>query len=184
MCQYYILTKLETTKFGYRRELHDRCTRQYTEMEISEQWISNQRRPIVTKGLLSKPWLKEIRAQVAEAFKEANVNAEEETTQPTDKNKQYKDSGRLEHQLTAENPELDKIKIEFYKALKEFEGKDPTIWYQIPKQKCSQKLATTITTVNRRYFQNIWNTTSPVSLNCITPFTRQQLPRRGCWGPG
>jgi hypothetical protein len=64
---------------------------------------------------------------VAEAFKEANVNAEEETTQPTDENKQYKDSGRLEHQLTAENPELDKIKIEFYKALKEFEGKDPTI---------------------------------------------------------
>jgi len=53
---------------------------QYPEMEISEQWIAGQRRAIVTKGLLSKPWLEKIRAQVAETFKEANVNAEEETT--------------------------------------------------------------------------------------------------------
>ena len=46
---------------------------------------------------------------------------------------------------TVENLELDKIKIEFYKALKEFEGTDPTIRHQIPKQKCSRKLATIIT---------------------------------------
>jgi len=44
-------------------------------MEISEQRIADQRRIIITKGLLSKPWLEEIRAQVAEIFKEANVNA-------------------------------------------------------------------------------------------------------------
>ena len=35
--QYYIITKLETIKIGYRRELHDRFTRQYPEREISEQ---------------------------------------------------------------------------------------------------------------------------------------------------
>jgi hypothetical protein len=33
----------------------------------------------------------------------------------------------LESPQTVENLKLDKIKIEFYKALKEFEGTDPTI---------------------------------------------------------
>ena len=94
-------------------------------------------------------WLEEIRAQVAEIFQEANVNAQEETTQPTNENEQKEDSRRLEHPPTAETPELDKIKMEFYKALKEFEGTDPTIQCQIPKQKCSRKLATIITTVNQ-----------------------------------
>jgi hypothetical protein len=37
MCQYYIITKLETQKIGYRRELHEKFMRQYPEMEISEQ---------------------------------------------------------------------------------------------------------------------------------------------------
>jgi hypothetical protein len=66
-------------------------------MEISEQRIADQRGAIVTKGLISKPWLEEIRAQVAENFKEAIVNSEEETTQPTDENEQKEDSRRLEH---------------------------------------------------------------------------------------
>jgi len=118
-------------------------------MEISEQRIADQRRAIVTKGLLSKPWVEEIGAQVAENFKEANVNSEEETTQPTDENEQKEDSRWLEHPPAAEHPELDKINIEFHKALKEIEGTDPTMQYQIPKQKCSRKLATIITTVNQ-----------------------------------
>jgi len=108
--------------------------RQYPEMEISEQRIADQRRAIVTTGLLSKPWLEEIRTQVAETFKEANVNSEKETTKPTDEVEQKEDSRRLEHTMSAENPELDKIKLELYKALKEFEGTDPTMRYQIPKQ--------------------------------------------------
>jgi len=54
----------------------------------------------------------------------------------------------VESPQTVENPELDKIKIEFYKALKEFEGTDPNTRYQIPKQKCSRRLATIITAVN------------------------------------
>ena len=86
---------------------------------------------------------------VAENFKAANVNSQKETTQPTDETEQKEGSQRLEHPPTAENPELDKIKIEFYKAQKEFERTDPTMRYQIPKQKCSRKLATIITTVNR-----------------------------------
>ena len=124
-------------------------TKQYPEMEISEQRMADQRRAIVTKGLLSKPWLEEIRAQVAETFKVTNVNTEEETTRPTDENEQKEESRSLENPQTAENPELDKIKAEFYKALKEFEGTEPTIRYQIPKQKCSRKLSTIITTINR-----------------------------------
>jgi copper(I)-binding protein len=48
-----------------------------------------------------------------------------------------------------ENPELEKIKIEFHKALKEFEGTDPAIRLQMPKQKCSRKLATIITATNQ-----------------------------------
>ena len=86
---------------------------------------------------------------MAEKFKEANVNSQKETTQPTDETEQNEDSQILEHPPTAENPELDKIKIEFYKAQKEFERTDPTVRYQIPKQMCSWKLATIITTVNR-----------------------------------
>jgi hypothetical protein len=87
MSHYYIITKLETIKIGYRRELYDMFTRQYPEMEISEQRIADQRRATVTRGLLSKPWLEEIRAQVAETF-QTNVNTDEETTQPTDTNRE------------------------------------------------------------------------------------------------
>jgi len=99
-----IITKLEIIKIGYRGELHDRFARQYPEMEISEQWIADQRRTIVTKGLLSNPWLEESRAQVAENFKEANVNAEEGTTQPTDEKEPWEDTRRLEQPPTAETP--------------------------------------------------------------------------------
>ena len=111
MCQYYITAKLESIKIGYRRELSDRFKRQNPEIEISEQRIANQGRAVVTKGLLSKPWLEEIRTQVAETFKEENVNSVEETTQPTEENEQKEDSRRLEQILTAENPEIDKTKI-------------------------------------------------------------------------
>ena len=38
---YYIITKLERIKIGYRRELRDRFKRQYPEMETSEQRIAN-----------------------------------------------------------------------------------------------------------------------------------------------
>jgi len=69
MSQYYIISKLESIKIGYRRELRDTFTRQYPKMKISKQRIADQGRAIVTKGLLSKPWLEEIRAQVAETFK-------------------------------------------------------------------------------------------------------------------
>ena len=62
---------------------------------------------------------------MGETFKEANIKTEEVTTQPTDENEQKEESRRLEHSPTAENPELHKIKMEFYKALKEFEGTNP-----------------------------------------------------------
>jgi hypothetical protein len=39
---------------------------------------------------------------VAETFKEANVNSEKETTQPTDEIKQKEDSQSLEHPPTSE----------------------------------------------------------------------------------
>jgi hypothetical protein len=134
MRQYYKITKLETIKIGYRQELHDRFTRQYPEMDVSKEQIANQRRATVAKNLLTKPWLEEIRAQVAETLKETtvkendqdseeNINTDTETTQPISENEQ-KEMQSLEGRQTVENPELDKIKIEFHKALKESEGTD------------------------------------------------------------
>jgi hypothetical protein len=78
--QYHTITKLETMKIGYRRKLHDRIMKEYTEMKISEQRIAEQRRAIVTKNLLSKPWFEEIKAQVAETLKATHVDTDEETT--------------------------------------------------------------------------------------------------------
>ena len=52
MNQYYLLTKLEAIKIKYIRELHDRFTRWYPELEISEQGIADRRRAIVITGLL------------------------------------------------------------------------------------------------------------------------------------
>jgi hypothetical protein len=60
---------------------------------------------------------------VAENFKETNVNTEGEITQSID---DKEESRSLECPQTVENLELDKIKMEFYKELKEFEGTDPT----------------------------------------------------------
>jgi hypothetical protein len=93
MRQYCIITKLGTIKIGYRQELHDRFTRECPEMDVSEQRTADQLRAIVAKNLLTKPWLEEIRAQVAETLKETtvkendqdseeNINTDEETTQP------------------------------------------------------------------------------------------------------
>jgi hypothetical protein len=73
MRQYYIITKLEIIKIGYRQELHDKFTRQYPEMDVSEQRIADQRRAIVAKNLLTEPWLEEIRTQVAETLNETTV---------------------------------------------------------------------------------------------------------------
>ena len=92
---------------------------------------------------------------MAENFKGANVNSEKETIQPTDEIEQREDRRILEQPPTAENPELDEIKIEFYKALKEFEGTDPNMRCQIHKQMCSRKLATIITTVNQEILPEI-----------------------------
>jgi hypothetical protein len=116
----YIITKLETIKIGNRQELRDKFTRQYPEMDISEQQIADQQRAIVTKNLLTKPWLDEIRVQVAETVKETtikendqdseeNINTDEETAQPFSENEQ-KEKQSLESRQTVENPELDKIK--------------------------------------------------------------------------
>jgi hypothetical protein len=60
---------------------------------------------------------------VAKTFKERNVNTEEEITQSID---DKEESRNLESPQNAENLEVDKIKTEFYKALKEFEGTNPT----------------------------------------------------------
>jgi hypothetical protein len=86
---------------------------------------------------------------LAETFKVTNLNTEEDTTQPIDENEQKEENQSLKSPQTAENPELDTLKTEFYKALKEFEGTDPTIRHHIPKQKCSRKLTTIITTINQ-----------------------------------
>jgi hypothetical protein len=97
MRQYYIVTKLETTKVGYRQELRDKFTRLYPEMDVSEQRTADQRRAIVAKNLLTKPWLEEIRTQVAETLKETtvkendqdseeNINTDKETTPPISEN--------------------------------------------------------------------------------------------------
>jgi hypothetical protein len=59
---------------------------------------------------------------VAETFKETNVNTEGEITQSID---DKEESQSLECPQNVENLELDKIKIEFYKELKKFEGTDP-----------------------------------------------------------
>jgi len=107
MRHYYIITKLTIMKIGYRGEFHDRLTRQHPEVEVSEQRIAYQRRAIVTRGLLSKPRLEEIRAQVAENFKETNEDTEEGTTQTTDENRESRSS---ENTKTAENPEPKKNK--------------------------------------------------------------------------
>jgi hypothetical protein len=42
-------------------------------MDVSEQQIADQRRANVVKNLLTKPWLEEIRAQVAATLKETTV---------------------------------------------------------------------------------------------------------------
>jgi len=91
--------------------------RQYPEMEISEQRVADQRRAIVTKGLLSRPWLEEIRVQVAVTLKEANANTGGETAQPIDVKEQKEESRSLENSQIAENLELDKMKTEFYEKL-------------------------------------------------------------------
>ena len=72
MRHYYIITKLETIKIGYRRELHDRFMRQYPEMEISEQRTADQRRAIVTNQYQQNPsmeWRPVCEKDVAEALR-------------------------------------------------------------------------------------------------------------------
>lgn len=102
--------------------------------------------PLLLKDYYRNSGQKKLKHKWLKPFKNANVNTEEEITQSTD---EKEESRSVESPQTVENPELDKIKIEFYKALKEFEGTDPNTRYQIPKQKCSRRLATIITAVNQ-----------------------------------
>ena len=110
---------------------------------------------------------------MANTLKATNGDIEEEVTQSIKENERKEENRSLENpqenSQTAENPELDKTKIEFHKALKEFEGTDPTIRYQIPKLKCSRKLATIITTINQEIFPNYMknNVTNFIELHNI-----------------
>jgi hypothetical protein len=101
---------------------------------------------------------------VTDILQATNRDTQKEVTQPINENEQKEEENQSlenpkENSQTAETPELDKIKIEFHEALKEFEGTDPTLRYQIPKQKCSRKLSTIITTINQEilpeYMKNI-----------------------------
>jgi hypothetical protein len=108
-------------------------------MEISEQRIAHQRGAIVIKNLLSKPWLEEIRAPVTDILPATNGDTQENVTKPINENEQKEEENQSlespqENSQTAENPELDKIKIRFHQVLKEFEGTDPTITHQIPNK--------------------------------------------------
>ena len=57
-------------------------------------------------------------------------------------------------------------KTEFYKALKQLEGTERTVKYQIPKQKCSRKVSTIITTVSQEIYLEYLkhNVTSSIEL--------------------
>ena len=79
---------------------------------------------------------------MAENFKETNENTEEGATQPTDEKRESRS-------LDCRKPRPRQNKNRILQDTKKFEGTYPTIRYQIPKQKCSRKLATIITTVNQ-----------------------------------
>ncbi|XP_063891684.1 uncharacterized protein LOC135117143 [Helicoverpa armigera] len=66
MRTYFHITKLETDMTTYRQQLHELFTRQYPEISVSEQRISDQRRTIVRNKLLSQVEIDKLKEEVRE----------------------------------------------------------------------------------------------------------------------
>ncbi|CAK1593335.1 unnamed protein product [Parnassius mnemosyne] len=64
MRTYLYITKLETDMTAYRQQLHALFTRQYPEITVSEQRISDQRRTIDRNKLLSQEEIHQLKEEV------------------------------------------------------------------------------------------------------------------------
>ncbi|CAK1579741.1 unnamed protein product [Parnassius mnemosyne] len=93
MRTYLYITKLETDMTAYRQQLHALFTRQYPEITVSEQRISDQRRTIVRNKLLSQEEIhqlkEEVRIQLLEEEVVNNYGDTNNTKQSTNENSHH-----------------------------------------------------------------------------------------------
>ncbi|XP_063899231.1 uncharacterized protein LOC135119187 [Helicoverpa armigera] len=79
MRTYLHITKLETDMTTYRQQLHELFTRQYPEINVTEQRISDQRRAIIRNKLLSQAEIEKLKEEVREQLEHLNHNPPVET---------------------------------------------------------------------------------------------------------
>ncbi|CAK1582520.1 unnamed protein product [Parnassius mnemosyne] len=84
MRTYFHITKLETDMTTYRQQLHERFTRQYPEISVTEQRISDQRRTIVRNKLLPQEVIDQLKEEVRAQLQDLNQNPIPETHTPNE----------------------------------------------------------------------------------------------------
>ncbi|XP_026323226.1 uncharacterized protein LOC113232673 [Hyposmocoma kahamanoa] len=76
MRTYFYITKLETNMTTYRPQLHELFVRQYPEVTVSEQRLSDQRRAIIRNKLLSQEILEQLKQETRVRLQEEDNNSD------------------------------------------------------------------------------------------------------------
>ncbi|XP_050561144.1 uncharacterized protein LOC126912570 [Spodoptera frugiperda] len=82
MRTYFYITKLETDMTIYRKVLHELFCRQYPDVNVSEQRISDQRRTIVRNNLLSPQIIDQIKEEIRQQLEAESENSQVTTSSP------------------------------------------------------------------------------------------------------
>lgn len=147
---YYKVTEGDTITVGIRPLLHRAFTEIHPELtHLTEQRLIDQKRVIINNKRLSRELLEAIKQEVTfslrpqEETQTENVNAlqEEDLTTHAIGAPSSPPEPDTPQTVTRQGDYVNKIRDEFFRALSEFDGSDPTCRPSIPKQNSSKKLA-------------------------------------------
>ena len=144
---YMLSTKVEMDRTGYRKSMHKIFISMYPELStrISEQNIVDRKRAIITRNLLSKTEINEIKQKIQQ-----ELTAKTETQQAPHENADQ--DQMINQELQATNTMNDRIKqhVEdhFNTAMLEYMGTDPCSRHLIPKVPTNKQFYTIIGFLN------------------------------------
>lgn len=170
---YFQLTKLETDMTTYRQRMHEAFTREYPDIPVNEQRISDQRRTIVRNKLLSDEMVEDIKREVrtlleeptndqtptmeqvdetSEVHSENNITSNNETEEILGPDRQENNEATQQGIIVREIPtSLSKLVEDTFKeAHQKYSGINPTHRPWIPAQKTSRKLSQIVETLNEQ----------------------------------
>lgn len=155
---YYYVTKNETNLGAYRGPLHRAFLTKYPNHGLTEQNVADQRRSIIRNNLIPEHRLEQIKQEVARelAFLDHEPipnQAQPGIGQTASDPEPVPTPSDLPEEII-ENETTRDLRMEFTRALLEFEGTNPLVRPSIPRQNSSRRLAIAAELMNNMILPN------------------------------